>query len=74
MKTMPIKITGINDMTNFVKEAAAVLGDVACREGKYVVDGKSLLGVMSIDLSTGVIVEYPNDAIDFEKFLNTLDN
>jgi len=74
MKTKFVKILGIKDMTDFVKAATAIYGDVICRKGKYAVDGKSLLGVMSIDLSTGVTVEYPEDAEDFEAFLNTLDN
>lgn len=64
-----ITINGITDMTNFIRHAVMVDGDVICRKGKYAVDGKSIMGVMSIDISTGVTVEYPDDATDFNEFL-----
>ena len=69
MKNIYVEIHGIVDMTNFVKEATNVYGDVTCRKGKYVVDAKSIMGVMSIDISTGVTVEYPEGAADFENFI-----
>lgn len=71
VNTKYIKINGITDMTTFVKEAAKVDGDVTCKKGKYVIDAKSLMGVMSIDISTGVMVEYPVDAVEFDKFLTS---
>lgn len=65
-----ITINSITDMTDFIHHAVMVDGDVICRKGKYTVDGKSIMGVMSIDISTGVTVEYPDDATDFNEFLN----
>lgn len=69
MKTKFIKIHGIVDVTNFAKEAFKVNGDICLRRGKYTVDGKSLMGIMSIDVASGVVVEYPDDAEDFENFI-----
>lgn len=72
MKTKFIKIDSIKDITDLVKAASAVDGDVEIRKGRWVIDGSSLMGVMSIDLSGGATIAYPEDAIEFENFLNSL--
>lgn len=74
MKSKYVIIRSINDMTAFVSLCSAVDGDVICRKGKYAVDGKSVLGVMSIDISTGVTVEYPQDANELDSFLEQFKN
>lgn len=66
---MIIKISGIADLSHFVQAATQVDGDVIVRKGKYVVDGKSLLGMFSIDPTLGVTVEYPEDAKAFEDYI-----
>ena len=68
--TKYIKIHGLADVAEFIQRASRVDGDVTLKRGKYVVDGKSLMGLMSIDVSQGVTVEYPNDATNFDEFLN----
>jgi hypothetical protein len=56
---------------NFCNEAEKVNGDVTCSRGKYSVDGKSILGIMYLfDLGAIVTVEYPDDAVEFDKFLD----
>lgn len=70
MKKMYIKITGIHDVTEFICNAATVDGDVTCKRGKYVIDGKSAMGVLSIDVAEGFVVEYPETADDFEQFIS----
>lgn len=69
MKSMFVKINGFKDISDVIKQATLVDGDVTYKKGKYVVDGKSTLGVMSLDLSTGVTIEYPEDAEVFENFI-----
>lgn len=64
-----IKITDYPDLTIFVNKATAVDGDVTARRGKYCIDAKSLMGVLSLDLSQGAVIEYPKDAEDFEIFI-----
>ena len=71
MNHMLIKISGIADLSHFVQAATQVDGDVIVRKGKYVVDGKSLLGMFSIDPTLGVTVEYPEDAKAFEDYIET---
>lgn len=68
--TKYVFIHGISDLMELVREATKVDGDVLCKKGKYIVDAKSLMGMMSIDPSTGVTFEYPDDAVDFDSFLN----
>ena len=33
-------------------------------------DGKSIMGVFSIDISKGITVKYPETATDFEEYLS----
>lgn len=70
MKSKFIKITGITDASALVKNASNVEGEVTLRKDRYVIDCKSVMGIFSIDISTGVTVEYPEDAIEFENFIS----
>lgn len=69
MKTQFVKINGIQDVMTFVKIASSIDGDILVKKGMYCVDGKSLMGMFSLDLTNGAIVEYPEDAIELENFL-----
>lgn len=69
MKKMQVIIHGINDASHFVAQAAKVSGDVIVKKGRFAVDGKSIMGVMSINIHDGVVVEYPEGATEFEEFL-----
>ena len=64
-----ITLQGINDIIKFTQEASLVDGDVIVSRGSYKVDGKSLMGNMSIDVSQGISVEYPEDASKFKEFI-----
>lgn len=69
MKQKIIKITGIYEATQLVEEAMRVDGDVTVLRGKYAIDAKSFMGIMAIGISEGAIIEYPEDAIEFENFI-----
>lgn len=73
-KSKFIKMNSITDVMNFVKEASKIEGDVTVLKGRYIIDGKSIMGVMSIDMSTGMTVEYPADAVDFENFISQFES
>ena len=73
-KSKFIKMNSVTDVMNFVKEASKIEGDVTVLKGRYIIDGKSVMGVMSIDMSTGMTVEYPADAIDFENFISQFES
>lgn len=70
MKKMYVAINDINKITEFVQKASQVDGDVICTKDRYTIDGKSIMGVFSINISEGVMVEYPETATDFEKYLS----
>jgi phosphotransferase system HPr-like phosphotransfer protein len=69
MKSKYIKITNLKDLSNFILEASKVEGDVLVHRGKFCVDGKSLMGMMSIDISNGCRIDYPENEKDFEEYL-----
>lgn len=70
MKKMYITIKDVHDIAIFVNHASKVDGDVTCKRGKYVIDGKSIMGIFSIDTSEGMIVEYPENSIEFEQYIS----
>jgi hypothetical protein len=74
MKNKIIKINNISDIAAFIREASKVDGDVLCTKGRYTVDGKSILGVMSFDTSTGFKVEYPETAYSFDLYLKNFED
>jgi phosphotransferase system HPr-like phosphotransfer protein len=69
MKKMIISIHGINDVYKFIKYAIDAPGDVTVSRGTYNCDARSVMGVLSIDMSQNVTVEYPDSATEFEKFI-----
>lgn len=70
MKKMYVAISTINKAAEFVQKASQVDGDVICTKGRYTVDGKSIMGVFSIDISEGIVVEYPETATTFEEYIS----
>ena len=51
MKTKNIRLSTIADVRDFVNAVAAFDGEVDLSSGRYVVDGKSIMGIFSLDLS-----------------------
>ena len=76
MVSRTIKIEKIDDIKTFIKLASRVNGDINVSKGIYIVDGKSAMGLMSIDLSSGFRVEYFEDndenTQNFKNFLDKL--
>lgn len=67
-----IKVNAISDATKIVQMATNVNGDVIITKGKYSIDAKSIMGIFSIDLSQGAVIEYPDDAVELDEFISTL--
>ena len=72
MSKVTVAIRDINEIHNFVNHAQQVDGDVICTRGRFQVDGKSIMGLFSIDTADGFIVEYPEGATEFEEYLRTI--
>lgn len=69
MKELTISIKGLHDVYTFISKAQAVDGDVTVTRGRYAVDGKSVLGIFSLDMSQDITVIYPETALEFEEFI-----
>jgi hypothetical protein len=54
MKSIYIKLTTVDDVYTLVKSLRAFDGDVDLVSGRYIVDGRSLLGIFSLDLTKPV--------------------
>lgn len=69
MKKVFIKITEIDDVNKFVQYAKNVRGDVLVSRGQFCIDGKSILGIYSLDVSQGCTVQYPENEKEFDDFI-----
>lgn len=61
MAEITIVLDSINDIKDFVKLSGMCSGNVAVFGGRYIADGKSIMGVISLDLSEPVKVEIDGD-------------
>ena len=50
MKEIMIRLSTIQDVNQFVKIVAGADQDIDLSSGRYVVDGKSIMGIFSLDL------------------------
>ena len=69
--TFNIKIKEINDVYKLVNVLVGFDGDVDLESGKYKVDGKSILGIFSLDLRQPIKVTYDNEK-NADKLYNQL--
>lgn len=68
-----IKLTSIMDVKEFVTVAGECDFDVNIFYNHIIVDAKSVLGVLSLDLSKALTVEYDGEDAMFEAVLNDKD-
>ena len=61
MRTVNIKLNEINDVYTLVNTLVAYDGDVDLESGRYKVDGKSLLGIFSLDLRQPITMTIHNE-------------
>ncbi|MBQ8815412.1 MAG: HPr family phosphocarrier protein [Lachnospiraceae bacterium] len=74
MKTVKIRLGGVDEIRAFVNAASMYEYDIDLRGGRYVVDGKSIMGIFSLDLSAPIEMVVYGDKEDeliakVEKFL-----
>lgn len=60
MNTMTIHLHLTKDVKSFVNIVSKYPYEIDLRQGRYVVDAKSILGIFSLDLSQPVLVETPS--------------
>ena len=60
-----IRLTSIDDVKDFVKKANELDHDIDLSLGKYTVDGKSIMGIFSLDLSRDIEMTIHSDNTGF---------
>jgi hypothetical protein len=67
---MYISLNKVSDVKSFVNTALSLCGNVTLKSGRYCVDGKSILGIFSLDLSAPLelICENGQDYAEFSEF------
>jgi len=56
--TINVKFKTPKDVGDFVNSALTAPFDIIAGEGRYVVDGKSIMGILSLNLSNPVKMEW----------------
>ena len=56
-KSVKIKLSTVDEVNEFVNIASLNQGDVDIRQERYVVDAKSILGILSLDLKKVLILD-----------------
>ena len=73
MKNITLNLNGIDDIKFFNTEACKTKLNIDMKVGNRCVAGKSLLGIMSLDLSDKIIVKLIGAEEEIEKFIKTID-
>lgn len=71
---MRIKLNTINDVNNFVNASTKYYeGDIDVKQGRHIIDGKSILGIFSLNLMKSMEVNIntsnKNTERDFYNFI-----
>lgn len=69
MNEKQIKLSGTTDVREFVREAEKCDFDIDIFYNRVIIDAKSFLGVLSMDLSQILTVKYGKKDSDFERIL-----
>ena len=70
MKQRRILLPTIEDAKEFVAAASKCDFDIDVFYNRVIIDAKSLLGVLSLDLSRELTVQYGGEDLQFEDFLS----
>ena len=69
MKTVKIRLSTIADVRDFVNVVNQSDAEIDLASGRYVVDGKSIMGIFSLDLMSPITLTARTDDPDVEKAL-----
>ena len=64
MKSVKIRLSTIADVRDFVNILAKTEADIDLCSGRYVVDGKSIMGIFSLDLLSPITLNAHSDDTD----------
>ena len=64
MKSVDIRLSTIADVRDFVNTVSATDVEIDLASGRYVVDGKSIMGIFSLDLANPITMTIHKDDCD----------
>lgn len=65
---MRIKLNTINDVNNFVNASTKYYeGDIDVKQGRQIIDGKSILGIFSLNLTQPMEISINTDNANTER-------
>ena len=73
MKERKIRLATLDEAKAFVTAAGKCDFDIDVFYNRVVIDAKSILGVMSLDLTQILTVEYMGEDAEYEAFLDTME-
>ena len=73
MKEKKIILPTIAEARKFVEEATRCDFDIDVFYNRVTIDAKSILGVLSLDLTRILTVQFNGDSAEFEAYLETID-
>lgn len=73
MKQRKIMLKTMEDAKKFVNASMKCDFDIDIFYNRVVIDAKSILGVMSLDMTQVLTVEYMGENDEYEAFLDTLE-
>lgn len=68
MKELHIVFESIQDIEQFVQIATRYPGDIQVTEGQRILDGKAIMGLLSLGLNRKLKLSYIGDEVEFDKF------
>ncbi len=70
MYAKKIKLDSVESAKNFVNQVGKFNFDVDIQYNRFAIDAKSLLGVLSLDLTRDLVVKYGEKDLSFENMLD----
>lgn len=70
MNERKIRLSGAEDVRDFVREAGKCDFDIDISYNRVIIDAKSFLGVLSMDLTRDLTVKYGGSDSNFEHVLS----
>ena len=64
LQSVSIRLRTVEDVKEYIHIAEKLVRDCNVKSGSYIVDGKSIMGIFSLDLSRKLTFEYDKEDTD----------
>ena len=72
MEERRIQFGSIRDIEEFVRITAKLRGSVSVSRGEQVMDGKAILGLLSLGLHRPLTLRYAGEEAEFDRFARSI--